>query len=74
MFFRPKDKSAEESFKKLRPTSTDFLIDYYTRNIKISDHNLPEGTIAKYHADIVEFQKEQMALMDHLRNFKGHIK
>ena len=55
MFFRPKDKTAEESFKKLRPTTTDYLLDYYTRNIKISDHNLPEGTIAKYHADIVEF-------------------
>lgn len=54
--------------------TTDNLLDFYTRNIRVSDINLPETRAAKYHANIVEFQKEQQVLMDYLRTFKSHIK
>ena len=74
VFFRPKDKSVEKSFGALKPTTTDDVLEFYTRNIRISDIRLPETTVAKYHANIVEFQKEQQVLMDYLRQFKTHIK
>lgn len=43
-------------------------------NIKISDINLPESTVAKYNAEITEYVKEQKILMEHLKDFKSHIK
>lgn len=43
-------------------------------NIKISDINLAESAVAKYNADITEFVKEQKLLMEHLKDFKKHIK
>lgn len=35
---------------------------------------MSEGSLANYNKDINEFQKEQQVLMDHLKNFKVHIK
>jgi hypothetical protein len=42
VFFRPKGK-VEESFRYLEKTSTDFVYNWYTNNIKVSDLNLPES-------------------------------
>ena len=59
IFFRPKDKDVQKSFSALKPTNTDEVIDFYQKNIRISDINLPDTRIQKYHCNIVEFQKEQ---------------
>jgi hypothetical protein len=67
VFFRPKDKDVSKSFAALKPTTTDDVMDFYTRNIRISSLDLPDTTVAKYHANIVEFAKEQQVLMDYLR-------
>ena len=54
--------------------TTDMVLKYYDSTIKISGYNISEGILAKYNGDINDFVKEQRALMDHLRNFKQHIK
>ena len=55
IFFRPKNKTVEDSFKRIKQYTTDELLGFYKKNISISNYDLPEGTIAKYHADIIEF-------------------
>lgn len=54
--------------------TTDMVIQYYENTIRISGYDVSENQIAKYNGDINEFVREQRALMDHLRNFKQHIK
>ena len=54
--------------------TTDIVLNYYERSIKVSSYNINEGQITKYNSEINDFVKEQRALMDHLRNFKQHIK
>ena len=73
VFVRPKGK-VEDSFKSLSKTSTDFVFKWYMTNITISDINIPEPQVQKYNTEVAEFVKEQRLLMDHLKDFKRHIK
>ena len=73
VFFRPKS-SVESSFKALQKTSTDFVLTFYRQNIKVSNPNIPEATVSKYSAEIIQFVKDQKEQMDQLKNFKQHIK
>lgn len=57
VFFRPKGK-VEDSFKQLNRTSTDFVLKWYTVNIKISDIDLPDSKVQQYNAEITEYVKE----------------
>ena len=69
VFFRPK-ASVESSFKALQKTSTDFVLTFYRQNIKVSNPNIPEATVSKYSAEIIQFVKDQKEQMDQLKNFK----
>jgi hypothetical protein len=60
--------------EELGKQTTDMVMQYYEKTLKVSGYNISEGQISKYNGDINEFVKEQRALMDHLRNFKQHIK
>ena len=73
VFFRPKGK-VEESFKAISRTTTDFVLQYYFKNIPLNNWGLPEKRVEQYNQDINEFVKEQKILMDYLKNFKQHIK
>ena len=55
VFVRPQQKTVEASFKALKPTSTDYVLQYYQRNINITKLDVNESYLTKYNADIIEF-------------------
>ena len=73
LYVRPEAK-VKDSMESMSKQSTDMVLEYYEKTIKVSTYNINEGQLTRYNGEINDFVKEQKTLMDHLRNFKQHIK